>query len=200
MVRQRTATGLERVTNPERRRLLDSIARQENTCTSDLQHQCAMNLERENPETGVLDTVRPQMTEGLTATSALAVEGADQFGRTADALRAPLTQFLQSAVKTDDADRRRFKRIDGNGATATVRVQGRAPMRPTIENISRGGVAVGTEVLMELPGSASPVAARTVRSGGKLVVPTFRQDGAVLRRVDASRDHSAAQAVSRASA
>ena len=58
-------------------------------------------------------------------------------------------------------DRRRYERIDGHGAAATLRVAGRDAIRATITDISRGGVAsgcdwsapAGTEVQVELPGT-----------------------------------------------
>jgi PilZ domain len=75
---------------------------------------------------------------------------------------------------------------------AVIRPRGASEMRVAIVDISRGGVSLhcdwragpGKDVPMELPGAGGPVTARVVRSeGGKLAL-AFRQDEAVLRRVD----------------
>jgi len=77
-----------------------------------------------------------------------------------------------------------------------------------VVNLSRGGVALrtgwwtqaGVEVQVELPGIGEKVVARTVRSEGGLLALAFRQDTAMLRRVDAALEHIAAKGVSRAAA
>jgi methyl-accepting chemotaxis protein len=79
-------------------------------------------------------------------------------------------------------------------------------MRVTIVNVSRGGVALrtdwgaqaGTEVQVELPGAGASVAARVVRNERGSLVLAFRQDAAMLRRVDAALDQIAARGVSKA--
>ena len=75
-------------------------------------------------------------------------------------------------ASNDDAERRRYERIAGNGTQAVLRPRGAAEMRVAIIDISRGGVSLrcdwradaGTEVPIGLPGAAGPVIARIVRS------------------------------------
>jgi methyl-accepting chemotaxis protein len=132
------------------------------------------------------------ISEQTDAASAKVLAGAGDVGRDADTLRGEVTQFLAAMANTDEVDRRRYERISGNGAQAVLRASGQAEMRVAIEDISRGGLGVrtgwwaetGTEVQVELPGAEGAVAARTVRSRDGLLALAFRQDEAVLRRVD----------------
>jgi methyl-accepting chemotaxis protein len=122
---------------------------------------------------------------------------ADEVGRTADVLRSELQQFLEAIAKTDEADRRRYERISGAGALAGLRVTGRDEQRVVVANISRGGVALrcdwqsaaGVEVQVVLPGGAGVVTARTVRTENGVLALAFRQDEAMLRRVDVALEH-----------
>ena len=145
-------------------------------------------------------------SETAEAASQSVLGNADEVGKTADVLRSELTMFLQAMAKTDDADRRRYERIAGNGAVATLRVRGRQEMQAAIVDISRGGISLrtdwfaqaGTELMVELPGAGAPVAARTVRSNGGLLALAFRQDEAVLQRVDAVLEAIGSQGMRRA--
>jgi methyl-accepting chemotaxis protein len=137
------------------------------------------------------------VSETAEASSTSVMQGADEVGNTAGVLRTELTLFLEAIAKTDDADRRRYERIDGGGAEATLRPAGHAEFRATIANISRGGMALrtdwsaaaGTEVQVVLPGADAPVGARTARTRDGLLVLSFRQDETMLRRVDAALSH-----------
>jgi methyl-accepting chemotaxis protein len=137
------------------------------------------------------------MSESAEAASERVTQNADEVGKTADVLRAELTMFLEAMAKNDEADRRRYERIPGNGAMATLHRPGHEPMRAAISDISRGGIAlrcdwqadVGAEVRVELPGTDEAVVARMVRSRDGCLALTFRQDAAVLRRVDAVLAH-----------
>lgn len=70
-------------------------------------------------------------------------------------------------------------------------------MRVVISDISRDGVGlqcdwqadVGAEVEIDLPSSDKAVVARMVRSRDGLLALAFRQDAAVLRRVDSALDN-----------
>jgi methyl-accepting chemotaxis protein len=105
--------------------------------------------------------------------------------------------FLEAMAKTEDDDRRRYERISGNGTLATLHAAKHEAMRVAINDISRGGVAlrcdwhgtVGEEVKIELPGGDDAVVARMVRNTGGVLALTFRQDAAMLRRVDAALEH-----------
>ena len=130
-------------------------------------------------------------------------QNCDEVGRTADVLRSELTQFLEAIAKTDDADRRRYERISGAGNMAVLRVPGGQELRAAIADISRGGVvlrtdwwaAAGTEVQVVLPAGSSAVTARTVRSQNGGLALAFRQDEAMLRRVDAALEQISARGV-----
>ena len=134
------------------------------------------------------------VSQNSEAASQTVLQSADELGKTADMLRSELTMFLQAVAKTDEEDRRRYERIDGGGATAVLRVPGRDAMPVPIVDISRGGIALrtdwwsaaGTEVQVELSGAREAVIARTVRNQNGLLALAFRQDEALLRRVDAA--------------
>ncbi len=66
-LRQLIASGLAKVANPERHRLLEDAARQADTYAANFEHVRAMNLEQGKLETDVLDPVGQQMTDGFTA-------------------------------------------------------------------------------------------------------------------------------------
>ena len=128
-------------------------------------------------------------------------QNADEVSKTADVLRAELTMFLEAMAKTSEDDRRRYERVPGNGAVATLRVLGREPARVAISDMSRGGVSLrtdawtsaGTEVQIELPGAANAVIARMVRNQDGLLALAFRQDTTMLQQVDAALDRIDAQ-------
>ena len=132
------------------------------------------------------------ISELTDAASAKVTAGAADVGRDADTMRGEVTQFLRAMANTDDEDRRHYERIPGNGAQAMLRPGGQPEMRVAIENISRGGISlrsdwradVGTEVQLDLPGADDVVTARVARSQDRELALAFRQDEAVLRRVD----------------
>jgi len=140
--------------------------------------------------------------------------GADEVGLHAETLRGEIAQFLQAVAGTNAEDRRVSGRIGGGNAEAVLRLPGSPEQRVPIVDISRGGVALrcdrvteaGTEVEIDLPGSEGAVSARTVRCEAGVLGLAFRQDEAMLRRVDrvlaALRGPSAGEAalVRRASA
>jgi methyl-accepting chemotaxis protein len=132
------------------------------------------------------------IAEETDGASSKVLSGASEVGRDAETLRAEVTQFLEAMAHADEEERRRYERIPGEGADAVLRASGRAEQRAAIVDISRGGVAVrcdwtldvGTEVQMDLAGADAPVIARVVRAAQGVLGLAFRQDEAVLRRVD----------------
>jgi methyl-accepting chemotaxis protein len=132
------------------------------------------------------------ISEAAQASSQTVVQSADAVGGTADVLRSELTQFLEAIANSDEADRRRYERIPGAGAEATLRPPGRAELRAMIADISRGGISLrtdwsapaGTEVQVMLPGIDSPVTARVARTQNGVLALAFRQDETMLRRLD----------------
>jgi methyl-accepting chemotaxis protein len=95
-------------------------------------------------------------------------------------------------ANTNDEDRRRYERVPGNGAQATLRPPGGREMQVAIQDMSRGGIAArcdwsataGTEVQLTLPGTDGAVGARVVWSRNGVLALAFRQDAATLRQVD----------------
>jgi methyl-accepting chemotaxis protein len=148
------------------------------------------------------------VSESAEAASQSVLQNADEVGQTADVLRSELTQFLQAMSSTEEDNRRKYERIPGNGAQAVLRPRGGAEIRAVITNISRGGIALrcdwcadaGTEVQIELPGADAAVAARDVRSEGGVLVLAFRQDEAMLCRVDQAMARISRQGVTAAAA
>ena len=148
------------------------------------------------------------VSETAEASSQSVLHNADEVGRTAGVLRSELTLFLQAVAKTDEDDRRRYERIEGDGATAMLHLPGNEEIRATIADFSRGGVALhtewvaqaGTEVRVDLPGTGETVAARVVRNEGGLLTLAFRQEAAMLRRIDAALDRVGTQGMIRAAA
>ena len=117
------------------------------------------------------------VSETTEAASERVKQNADEVGKTADVLRSELTMFLEAMANTDEDDRRRYERIPGNGAMATLHRSGREAMQVAIIDISRGGVAlrcdwradVGAEVRVVLAGGDEAIVARMVRNiGGSL--------------------------------
>jgi methyl-accepting chemotaxis protein len=131
---------------------------------------------------------------------------AEDVGRAAHALGSDIKLFLHAMEKSDDVSRRRYERISGAGETATLLVAQESARELVIRDISRSGVglvsdwegASGTAVRVELPGSGAAVDARVVRSGGGIVALAFRQDEAMLTRVDEAMDRISGGVESRA--
>ena len=69
------------------------------------------------------------VSETAEASSQSVLQNAGEVGKTADVLRTELSLFLQAMAKTDEEDRRRYERIDGHGAAATLRMAGRDAMQ-----------------------------------------------------------------------
>lgn len=140
------------------------------------------------------------ISETTDAASSQVLGGASEVGRDADTLRSEVTQFLRAMAGANDEDRRRYERIAGNEAQAVLRAVRQPDRRTAIKDISRGGMAVrsdwqaeaGTEVQVQLPGADGAVTARVVRWESGLLVFAFRQDEAMLRRIDQTLEHIAA--------
>ena len=73
-LRQLIADGLTRVTNPERHALLENIGKQAASYITGFETLHAKNLEQGKLQTGVLDVVGQQMTDGFTAVIAAVVK------------------------------------------------------------------------------------------------------------------------------
>ncbi len=73
-LRQLIADGRTKITNPERRRLLENTAKQADVYAAGFEHLHAMNLEGEKLVTEVLDVVGVQMTDGFSTLIADAIK------------------------------------------------------------------------------------------------------------------------------
>jgi methyl-accepting chemotaxis protein len=136
-----------------------------------------------NNVVGVSDEANAASQQVLTAATGIREE--------AVRLRTEVDQFL-AALRDETGSRRRYERIPGNGARATLHAGGREPVSAVVLDISRGGIALvcdwqlatGAEVAVELPGAGGPIDARVVRREGAALGLVFRQDAGSLERVD----------------
>ena len=143
------------------------------------------------------------ISENTEAASGTVMAGADEVARNADTMHGEVTQFLRVMASNDEEDRRRYERVAGSGAQVVLHPPVGSQIRGAIADISRGGVAVrcdwqadaGTELKLELPGTASKVMARVLRWQGGLLGLAFRQDEEMLRIVDQALAHIGGMAV-----
>jgi methyl-accepting chemotaxis protein len=151
--------------------------------------------------TGAMHTVLAIADESATASQTV-LTAADGVGRTADTVRGEVEQFLRAMVECTEDERRRYERIAGDGARAVLRIAGRPETELPIKDMSRGGIGLicdwslppGTEVAVELPGSAGRVVARVARCVNGVLGLSFHQDTATLRQIDQALDAIAALA------
>jgi hypothetical protein len=124
-------------------------------------------------------------------------DGATDVAQVSDELRQEVDEFLASMRNVDPAERRRWERIPGKGARASLHLADGRTLPVTILDIARGGVAMenpglalppGTEQHLTLPGSATQVAARVVRSDARTLVLCFRQTAESLQLIDLALD------------
>ena len=116
---------------------------------------------------------------------------ADGIREEAARLQAEVDHFLV-AVRDETVNRRRYMRMTGKGLNATLNVAARSPAKVSIQDISRGGIALfcdwplaaGTTVGVELPGLTGPIGARVVRADGSGLGLVFLQDAETLARID----------------
>ena len=136
------------------------------------------------------------IAETTDASSISALQVAGEVGRTADTLQREVTDFLTAMSRGDDAERRRYERIAGGNARAILHIAGAPGTTATIQDISRGGVALfhtggapaGSEVEVDLPGGGV-VNGRIARIGNDTIGIVFRQDDQSLTRIDQALAH-----------
>jgi methyl-accepting chemotaxis protein len=142
------------------------------------------------------------IAEETEITSRNVLAAADEVGRTADKPRGEVGHFLAAMANSNEADRRRYERIDGAGCQVKLRIPGRDAAEMTIQDISRGGVAlrcdwavaVGAEVGIGLPEGTDSIGGRVVRAGQGIV---FSQE-ASPERIDRALDAIARRGLSKA--
>ncbi len=118
--------------------------------------------------------------------------GAAGIGTDAEKLRTEVEQFL-AAVRGDEVeDKRRYERFRLNGVMVVLQVRGHPATRVEVRNISRGGLAVrsdlilptGTALEVELPEGGGTVPARVVRCGNGQVAVVFSSEPQALAQID----------------
>ncbi len=113
VLRQLIASGLAKVTHPERRRLLEDAAKQTDTYAANFEHARAMNVEQGKLETDVLDPVGQQMTDGFTAI----ITGANKAG-VADLLPMAIEGRRLSLIARLDVNKRLGRRDEAAAKSA----------------------------------------------------------------------------------
>ena len=127
--------------------------------------------------------------------------GAGAVGQTASTLRGEVSHFLTSIANADESDRRRYERVSGEGHQVTLRAGGRSPVTVAMVDMSRGGIAmhsdlsleVGAEIELTLPGANAPVGARVVgarvvRAEDGVLAAAFRQEATAQPLIDHALD------------
>lgn len=134
------------------------------------------------------------------------LQGAAHVQDTAEVLHAEVQYFLEAMTRTDEEERRRYERVQGNGLVVRLSVSGEVASAVEVEDISRGGAGVksslslacGTEVQIESPISGAKISARVIRMGQGTLSLAFRQDRDALKQIDAILDRIAEMNVRRA--
>ncbi len=86
----------------------------------------------------------------------------------AETLRLEFANFLAAVSRADESEPRRYERIPGHGAQATLRIAGFPAVQATIDDLSRGGTVHG----------------RVARNENGRIALSLRQDQASLARID----------------
>jgi methyl-accepting chemotaxis protein len=131
------------------------------------------------------------IVEGTDASSHAALNASEEVSVTAATLQAEVTDFLTAVSRGDDAERRLYERIPGNGTRANLQIPGRPVVQATIKDISRGGMGllcdcndkIGTGVEITLP-SGGLVGGRIASNVDGSLGIAFRQDQASLLLID----------------
>ncbi len=134
--------------------------------------------------------------ESLVAAAAQGTADAERVGatsgdvdRVAAELRTEVENFL-AAMRVGEEERRAYERIPGQGLAARLTPRGGAETQAELLDISRGGAAFrtalvvppGAEVVCSVEGGA-PIGGRVAHcEGGRLAI-AFRQDPATLERI-----------------
>lgn len=99
--------------------------------------------------------------------------------------------FLTAMSRGDDAERRQYERVSGNGVRVGLILPGRPIVQATIADLSRGGICLshhcddtpGSTVQISIAGG-SLLGGRIARNGGGQLGISFRQDEGSLALID----------------
>ena len=140
-LRQLIATGLSRAKSPERRALMENIAKQAAFYITSFEHLHAMNIEQAQVETGVLDRVGQQMTDGLDAVVAAVMKG----GNT-DLLRAAIEGRGLSLMARLDVNKRLGRQDEAAGKVAEQHFTDLKATVKQLDGVTDVSAVLGAEV------------------------------------------------------
>ncbi len=126
---------------------------------------------------------------GEMSQSVLAASG--DIAEVAATLRDEVDQFLKT-MSRDEGYRRRYERLPGNAAQATLVTRDGRRAEASVQDISRGGAALrcsfecgaGDPIELMLPGTPDRIGARVVRNGAGTLAIAFQQDDRNMSIVD----------------
>ena len=131
-----------------------------------------------------------EVADGATSASREVMAGSGEIGREAETLRVEVDQFLV-AVRDETGERRKYERVEGNGAKATMRAAGKTT-QAVLRDMSRGGALLecnwslpaGSPVELDLPATTASVKARVVRAGNDGFAVVFTSDPVAVAHID----------------
>jgi methyl-accepting chemotaxis protein len=109
--------------------------------------------------------------------------GVTDIGNEVETLREVVEGFID-AVKVEAVERRRFARIDGQSAEASLQSPGRNAVQATIKDLSVGGAALwtkepftaDTDIAVQLPGAGGLIKGKVIAFADGCVSIRFDQD------------------------
>jgi hypothetical protein len=119
--------------------------------------------------------------------------GVTDIGQEVERLREVVDGFIKQ-VAEDMSERRRFERIDGQGASATLVLPGQEAIQTTVKDLSQGGIALrtsiaveaGSSIAVELPGAGGTVTGKAIRFANDTLSIEFSDDPATRSRVESA--------------
>ncbi len=139
------------------------------------------------------------VAEEANISSGALLEISNNVSDIAATLHREVDQFLDS-LRDETADRRKYERIPGGGAKATLRY-GQRVIPAEIFDIGLGGTALtcaeapepGSEVSVELPGAPRPLSGRVARYVNGIAGIVFARDAATIALAEQAFDSVAAR-------
>jgi methyl-accepting chemotaxis protein len=113
-------------------------------------------------------------------------------------LHAEVNHFVTAMrASQKNSNRRKYERVPGANAVARIRHPVHGTASAPINDVALGGAAlacswpcaIGTQIMVALPGVKDEVSARVVSARGNVIGIAFRQDPAALAAVSQAMDH-----------